>query len=104
MTALGIDIGGTHIKWGVWDAAGRELAAAATPTPTDLPELLDRLEGIIASAREKQAAATVGIGVPGFIDRRPGKILLSPNLPCLDGFRLGRELRHRSGLPVLVEN
>lgn len=104
MTALGIDVGGTHIKWGVWDAAGREIAASSTPTPPDRPELLDRLEGIIATVRAGQSPCAVGIGVPGFIDRRSGQVLLSPNLPCLDGFRLARELRRRCGLPVRVEN
>ncbi len=104
MNRLGIDIGGTTTKWGVFDAAGGQRAGASYPTPTDLPGLLEALTALIACARQNHDVTAAGIGVPGFIERSSGRILLSPNLPCLDGVRLARELRCRCDLPVTIEN
>ena len=46
----------------------------------------------------------VGAGCPGIIRNPGGRILLSPNLPFLNGFELGRELKKKFGVPVAVEN
>ena len=70
MRHLGLDLGGTYVKWVVLEdgavaASGRtETAASAGPDA-----VIDRL---IATGREAGSVDTIGIGVPGLFDDATG--------------------------------
>jgi glucokinase len=84
---LGLDLGGTNIKWVVveheedtWRAVDRD--QVATPTPA-LPDLVvPRLASVGAeAARRCTGVASVGIGVPGLYDPVAGTTRFLVNLP-----------------------
>ncbi|MFC4008900.1 ROK family protein [Nonomuraea purpurea] len=95
---LGIDVGGTYTKWVVVD--GDAVAGSGTvPTPPG-PEETVRL---VASLAED--AGSIGIGLPGHVDRESGTALFVPNPPGdWDGYPVGARLRALAGVPVAVVN
>ncbi|MEM1486255.1 ROK family protein [Oscillospiraceae bacterium PP1C4] len=103
---LGIDIGGTMIKWGLMDATGTilENGMIATEVPRGQQQFLDKLLGIIANADERQIAG-VGISTAGIVDSHAGTIIDGiQNIPFLKKLNLKEYLEARTGLPVRVLN
>jgi glucokinase len=115
MLALGIDVGGTNIRFGVFD--GNQLVDA-TRTEASLSQfckdvsaesaataVVGVLSGEITNIIKKYPnIQTVGIGFPGFIHPDSKKIIQSPNLPGLSYFDLRGELATIIDLPVTIEN
>ncbi|NLW16367.1 MAG: ROK family protein [Firmicutes bacterium] len=54
-------------------------------------------------AQGEQVAA-VGIGTPGFVDSRAGRVLLATNLPGWTGTDVVGELKQHLPFPIVVEN
>lgn len=73
---LGIDLGGTAIKWVMLSSSGRIAAAGRLPTPHGRDEVVATLARIM---RESGAQDT-GIGLPGHVDRATGVVRFLPNL------------------------
>ncbi|HEY5312037.1 MAG TPA: ROK family transcriptional regulator [Pirellulales bacterium] len=53
-------------------------------------------------ARRKSTVMGLGVSVPGLINRREGRSLVSPNLHQIDGKNLGDDLRHRLQIHATV--
>jgi glucokinase len=101
--AIGVDVGGTKILAGVFDAEGRVQETARRETPTHSQEaLLDAFEEIVSELRSPEVGA-VGFAVPARVDRRTGAALGAVNVP-LHELRLREEMEMRLGLPVVLEN
>lgn len=96
---LGIDIGGTQVKWG-W--VGREGVHAfyVLETPEE-PETL--VDWVHETVRQHPGIRGIGIGVPGMVDEE-GTIHHPPNLPKFHGFPLKQAIEQRVHVPVYVEN
>jgi N-acetylglucosamine repressor len=77
------------------------------PTPATYAELLDVLqERCEAIQAERPGATTLGVGLslPGLIDDRAERGVLSPNMPYTNGNRPAKDLADRLGMPgVLVQ-
>lgn len=107
---VGIDLGGTFIKYGLVDVDGGIVLKSATPTPVGRKAILKGLVGIVATLREVAVARGfdlqgVGVGSPGIVDAIRGKIIgRSPNLPDWQGTNVKEALERESGLPVVVDN
>ncbi|MES1159227.1 MAG: ROK family protein [Bacteroidota bacterium] len=108
--AIGIDLGGTFIKYGLVDRTGTILYESIRPTY--LPgvqdgvytSLLDALTGLRAQAVGMGLLPEgIGIGAPAIIDNG---ILIgcAANLPDLEGRALGSQLEQQLRMPVRVEN
>ena len=72
---LGIDIGGTEIKYGIFDENGNEFieeSGSAKSVRDDLDKIIDILSRIIKSAKEIDG---VGISIPGGVDNENGVII-----------------------------
>lgn len=101
---LGIDTGGTGIKFVVTDAGGAVVFDGEVPTdPTSASESMDRLADAVAGYLPRLAG--VGMACAGIIDPIKGTLGRSPNLP---GWQ-DTELRERvsqplGGLPVALAN
>lgn len=115
MLALGIDVGGTNIRFGVFD--GNQLIDTArleanlsqyckdVSAESAVLAVVRILSSEIINIIEKHPAIqAVGIGFPGFIDPESKKIIQSPNLPGLSHFDLRGELAAVLHLPVTLEN
>ena len=112
---IGIDVGGTNIRFGVFNGhqlidelrleANLSLLCAELAPEHSSYEIIRLLSGqIIALIEKHDDIAGVGIGFPGFIHPETKKIMQSPNLPGLDYFNLGNELSAILSLPVVIEN
>lgn len=100
---IAVDVGGTKILAGVLARDGSVTARIERPTPGSSEEaVLEGLYGVIDEL-DVGAAAAIGVGVPGNLDRRTGVVLRATNLP-LDDLDLAGVLGARFGRPVAVEN
>jgi glucokinase len=84
---IGIDLGGTNIKFAVVDEAGAILARRTIPTDghEGHDAVLGRMVQGAASLRDevapRGAISSIGVGVPGMLDMPSGTTLDLPNLP-----------------------
>lgn len=108
----GIDIGGTNIKYGLVDAKGKVLFRESRPTMVEkgaeplmhlIANIAERL--LFHAAEEDWEVKWLGVGTPGAVDSRIGKVIsLSPNIEGWKGMEIGRILKERLNLPVVVDN
>jgi predicted NBD/HSP70 family sugar kinase len=76
----------------------------SVPTTGTYPELLASLESAARSFMSRPGVRTLGLGVslPGLVDYRHGRGVLSPNVPLTDGHRPAADLAERLGIPCVV--
>jgi len=74
---IGIDLGGTKMEGIALDSAGREIARKRIPTPTggykQTVEAVCDLVLLLESETGQQAS--IGVGIPGTISPRTGRVL-----------------------------
>jgi glucokinase len=102
--AIGIDIGGTHVKSGVVDEDGVVLERLLRDTPSTSPrEVEDTIADIVSELRTRHYVVAVGIGAAGFVDSTRSTVLFSPHLAWRNE-PLRDAVRRRVGLSTLVDN
>ncbi len=100
--ALGVDIGGSSIKWAVLDK-GVVAEQGVLPTPTGGPHSVAKV--VLNLVRDRPDFDVVGVAVPGVVDPYSGTIRLVPNLPGnWAGTPFAQWLQESVGLPVSVAN
>jgi glucokinase len=104
--ALGVDIGATFIKWVTLDGSNAQLGSGMVATPTaGEARVIDVLGHIMSTANEGFDICSVGIAVPGHVDRLTQQTLIIPNIAGKwDGFPFGNEVRARIGLRPEILN
>lgn len=105
---LGIDIGGTKTAAVLVGADGALSELVRMPTGFGADEVvatalsaverMSALAGVAASA-----FGSIGIGIPGAVDGRTGRVAHAVNLG-LDGLDLGERITDRLGVAVRIEN
>jgi glucokinase len=103
---IGLDVGGTFLKGARIDGTGQVLARVHEPIrKASPPEILGQLASAVESL-EKTAgpALAVGVGLPGIVERTRGRVRSAPNVPALDGLKVGEELEARTGRASFAEN
>lgn len=103
---LGVDIGGTMIKWGLIRSDGAMLEKGLIPTEPELGQqsFLNKLLGLISGIKG-QGVAGVGISTAGIVDSNSGTIVDGiENIPFLKSVNLKAFLEENTGLPVQVLN
>ena len=100
----GIDIGGTQLRLGIFDEAGKLLDVYKTVNDRTLGgekniDLL--LEYVFKNGHDVSA---YGIASPGPLDLKRGMILNPPNLYGWDNFPIVRYIREKTGKPCAVNN
>jgi glucokinase len=102
--AIGIDLGGTNIKYGIVDAGGNILHEGVRATGRVLDELKAIITGLGEAAASKGLSIEgIGIGVPALMD---GEVVTGcgANLPGIEGLALGSMLQEYAGQPVVIGN
>ncbi|MCE5303084.1 MAG: ROK family protein [Planctomycetaceae bacterium] len=86
------------------DGTLREDRVVRFPTPDDYAQLLQTLVDHVRQLASAENAATLALGlcIPGLIDRRRQRVLLSANLHLLDGQRPAADLQRRLNIPVVL--
>src|SRR2546425_9175213 len=108
---LGVDVGGTTTAAGVVTRDGEVLIEQRASTHRDgkgpaLPTIVGLIAAVRAEAEGRgRALAAIGVGVPGAVDPRLGRVGEPvPHVPELAGRALAAELTERFGLPAFVDN
>jgi glucokinase len=108
---VGIDLGGTNVRLALVSPEGKilsrwEWATAETPDQAALvAALAAKLTQAGEAARDKGWEIKAGgIGVPGRVLPREGRVVFSPNVPALDDCRLVDRLALQVKFPLFLEN
>jgi glucokinase len=108
---LGLDLGGTNIKWAVVERAGVEWRSVdrdqmPTPVAAGPDAVVARLASVGAEAMERYPGITsVGIGVPGLYDPLAGTTRFLVNIPgAWDGRPVAEPVGAALGLPAFLVN
>jgi len=103
---IGIDLGGTKIAGILLDPQGRSIGEARVNTPRgDYEATLNAIAEMVAAlmARAGVDEATVGIGIPGSISPKTGRVQ-NGNSTWLNGRPLSEDLARRLRQPLRLEN
>jgi fructokinase len=102
---LGVDLGGTKIEIAVLDERGREILRRRAPTPhAGYDDALAVFATLILEAeRDAASPCTVGIGMPGTLHPRSGRVINAYNTP-FNGRRLKQDLEARLRREVRFAN
>ncbi len=108
---LGVDLGGTKILTGVFDAkldlkgaakvstkAGRGVDAVIGRIARCVKEAVDECDLSLAQVRG------IGIGAPGAVDTDTGRVIFAPNLPDWKDIPLKKALEKELEVPVFLGN
>lgn len=102
---IGIDVGGTLVKYGLVTEAGEVIEKHSHPTTKDREGFINDLATIINNYSDNPEIAGVGISMPGVI-RKDGYLITAGSLKELDNFdfhtHLLEKINHR--YDVVIEN
>jgi glucokinase len=104
---IGIDVGGTSVKGGIFDTDGTPLQNRSAPSPAEGgASLLLTVQQLInyfhAYAKDRDLSPIgVGVVVPGIIDKTGGRVCFASNL-AWENLNLADDLKLSTGLPVTV--
>ncbi len=108
---VGIDLGGTAVKIGVVDDAGRllfwhSIATEVARGPEDAARRMGEAvrTAIRGAGLEPAEVARVGLGSPGTLDFRAGVMITPTNFPGWGGFPVRDRVAHHAGLPASFAN
>ncbi|OUO62188.1 sugar kinase [Collinsella sp. An271] len=102
---MGIDAGGTKVKWAVVDENYRIEEQGSIPTSfAGADDVIDAFCAIVEPYRA--CVRGIGLSMPGvYREGDPDGVVGGGGaLHCLDGYPLGRIMRERTGLATTIEN
>lgn len=107
---LGIDIGGTNMRFGLVDAADKIQAFTRENTRDAFEDGCDPAEKLkqcilsyCAQNLGREMPMAVSIGFPSTINRMRTIVVQTPNIPCIpDNFRVVEILQKELGVPVFI--
>src|SRR5437667_7184582 len=108
---VGLDVGGTSMKGGVGDDAGRPLGAVSLPTEAEkgqehgLRRMSETIRGAVVAAKLRlDQIAAIGVATPGTMDIPAGIILDPPNLKPWQNVPVRRHIQSVFGVPTAFQN
>ncbi|MCD6303811.1 MAG: ROK family protein, partial [Planctomycetes bacterium] len=109
---IGIDLGGTFIKFGTLDEQRQASEVFQLPTPSSQDGIDAVIDQMVAGARQamertgvgKEDVVGVGIGSPGPLSMSEGIVYDSPNIPGMHNVPLRDRVSEALGIPAALEN
>lgn len=101
---IGFDVGGTHIKHGVIDEDGNELAEDQFDTPEDEETFRQKWREVVQAYQKDHEIAAIGVSFPGHINTHTDKAAKAGALDFLDDVNLYDLFAELTDLPVTAEN
>ena len=82
-TYIGVDLGGTNVRVAKVDETGAILQIVKEPTELGkgVEQVVSKIISMIERIEGYEAVAGIGMGVPGPVDTKNGKMILATNLP-----------------------
>ncbi|MFO0753522.1 MAG: ROK family protein [Thermodesulfovibrionales bacterium] len=100
---IGVDLGGTNIRASLITSGNEVVEKVKEPTGKDPLAVLHKLLDSLYASWEKEIGG-IGIAAAGLVERESGTVLLSPNVPALNGVNLAAELEEKYDTCIVVEN
>ncbi|NLY53208.1 MAG: ROK family protein [Firmicutes bacterium] len=102
---ISIDLGGSYLKAALVDESARIIRRLTLPTSQEgRSGIIQQLAAAVSELKYGYDVGAVGVGTPGFVDSRAGKVLRATNLPGWTGTNVKAELSRLIDLPIVVEN
>jgi len=108
---VGIDLGGTNIKIGLFDSKLKLISKTSIATKVDMgPKVvIDKMAQtakklLVEAGLSLQDVVAVGIGTPGPAKYSEGIIIKSTNMPTFKNVPICRMLNERLGAPIVFDN
>src|SRR5215207_1990532 len=108
---VGVDLGGTKILAGIFDASLECIGTAKVSTKASrgVAQVIDRIERCVRDAVDEadlsmKQVAGIGVGAPGAVNFEDGTVIFAPNLEGWKEIALKKELEKHLDVPVYVEN
>jgi len=98
--AIGIDLGGTNLRVALVSRDGRIIRKIKTPTSEEILDSIFKATGDLFSDNIEG----IGLGIAGIVDRKSGRILISPNLHVVEKIDIVNEIKGKFRVPVFIEN
>lgn len=98
---IGIDVGGTNLKAGLVDEAGRIVKVERVPLDFQGPEKFAETLAKLSKKVIEEKVRWVGVGLPGAVDG--GDVLFTTNIP-MENVPLEQLFRRHLDLPLLLGN
>lgn len=112
--AIGVDVGGHGVKAALISAAGDVIDFQHLDIESlgerAVPAVEERIHRLVSDLRDASSRLDgpdqlpIGVGVPGFFDRRQALLRSSPNLPDWQDVPVASRLSELLGAPVVAEN
>lgn len=102
MTILAFDIGGSAVKFGVWDNEQLE-NQSSFETPNDWETMKYKMMDIFHEFEDKKIEG-VSLSAPGVVDNSRGMIGGISAVPYIHDFMIKQELENLFHVPVVLEN
>jgi fructokinase len=105
MIRVGVDFGGTKIEAATLDEAGIFVSRVRAPNPGDYDLAIEAVVDLVAEAERSAGAmaGAIGVGAPGSISPRTGK-MRNANSVWLNDKPFDEDLRTALGRPIRLEN
>lgn len=107
---VGLDVGGTKIAGIAIDEDGSALAHVRLATSwgadavvRDVLDAVAQLQERLAAAGSPRAVTSIGVGIPGLVDARAGRVLHAVNIG-VESLQLADRVTEVTGVPCFVEN
>lgn len=102
---IGIDVGGTTIKYGLLTTTGEVIEKQAIPTPKERNAFIDTLVDLVNQLAAKEDIQGIGISMPGIV-RKDGYLLTAGSIKELDDCPLRDILLEKTDnkYPIVIEN
>jgi glucokinase len=97
---IGIDLSGPTLRAALVSAAGE--VARVLEAPLEREQLVEQIARVVADLRGGTSVEALGVGLPGLVDPRTGRVHFSTDLPLREEFYA--DLAGATGLPLLLEN
>jgi len=108
--SIGVDLGGTNLRIAAVDSTGNLLEKLTIGSQISrgrdyvLEEMSNAIKSVASGFQHNYKLTGVGIGVPGIIEKRTGRVIKSPNLPDWLNYPVKEEIERRLNSMVVLEN
>lgn len=103
---IGVDLGGTNVRVAKVDETGNVLQVVkdATEINKGTEHVIQKIISLIKSIDNYSECKGIGMGVPGPVDTKEGKMVLATNLPGFEGYPIAGRIEEHFGIPTYLDN